>query len=66
MSADFTKSERKIFIAGKKAGSRSLARLVKSMRDQQKLYFQTKDHGRLKKAKELESQVDRAVEAVLK
>lgn len=61
-----TESEKEIFISGKRAGAKSFAKLVKQMRTQQKMYFQTMDKDRLKKAKELEERVDRSVEVILK
>jgi len=54
----------------KAAGARSMAKLVEQMRDAQKDYFESKaptEKARhLKRAKALEEQTDRAVEAVLK
>lgn len=56
----------RVFKEGKKAGSKSMAKLVKQMREAQNRYFQTRSNEALRESKKLEEQVDRAVEAVLK
>ena len=47
-------------------GSRSFAKIVKTMRDYQNRYFQTKSTGALKDAKKAEERVDQALEVILK
>lgn len=46
-------------------GAKSFTKLVRQMREKQKLYFDTRDNQALKESKALESQVDRAIHAVL-
>ncbi|MCH8479167.1 MAG: hypothetical protein LAT56_14675 [Wenzhouxiangella sp.] len=53
------------FKEGKRKGAKSMAKLVKEMRQAQNRYFETRSDEALRLSKKLESQVDRAVEAVL-